>query len=1025
MGETLRHSVAARMVLACIIMLAAYPCVLALDPSLDVDQYAHTSWKVREGFSRGAILSIAQTHDGYLWLGTEFGLLRFDGVKVVSWQPPAGEQLPSDYIRQLRVTRDGRLWIATRKGLASWKDNHLIQYPELADHFVSALLEDHEGTLWVGEESLSAHGRLCAIENGNIHCEDKGGAFGNAVLGLFEDRKGDLWLATQTGLWRWKPGLPEFHPMPDELIGGLADGDNGALLVTTRSGVKQFVDGKMSLYLLPGSMQPFPAYAMLYDRDGGLWIGTLNRGLVHIHQGRADTFSQSDGLSGDISEAVFQDREGNIWVGTWEGLDQFRDLAVATFSKKQGLSDPIVGSVLADRDGSVWIGTYGGLDRWNNGQITAYGKLDGHAPRSLLQDSRGRIWVSTYNEFGYLQKNRLVPIRGIPVGDLPRIAEDNEGNLWITTQEALLSLSPRSELERIPWSRLGHQDYAWSLAADPLRGGVWLGFIDGGITYFRHGEARASYATADGLGVGHVNHFLFDPDGTVWAATEGGLSRLKNGRIDTLTSSSGLPCNLVHWVIEDNDHSFWLYMPCGLTRIARSDLDAWDASADKAPGSKRLPATVFDISDGVKSLPSAGYYTPKVTKAPDGKLWFLRWDGISVIDPRHIPFNKLAPPVHLEQIVADGKSYDATANANATLHLPAHIRGLEIDYTALSFVMPEKVLFRYKLEGFDLDWQDVGHRRQAFYMNIPPGKYRFRVTACNNSGVCNEAGTFLDFSVAPAYYQTTWFPLLCGAALLAVLWGLYQLRMQQLERQFQVRMEGAVHERTRIARELHDTLLQSLHGLMFEFQAARNMFHKRPEEALQALDGAITGTEQAIIESQDTIEDLRSPATAEDDLAQLIKVTGEDLAASHFGDHDSPTFGLTVEGQPRALTPVIRDEVYRIAREVLRNAFRHAHARRIEAEILYDQDQFRLRVRDNGKGMDPQVLEKGRRPGHWGLPGVRERAQQIGAKLDIWSEMEAGTEVQLAVAASVAYRKRSGRSRFRLFQRIGNHEHQP
>jgi len=240
----------------------------------------------------------------------------------------------------------------------------------------------------------------------------------------------------------------------------------------------------------------------------------------------------------------------------------------------------------------------------------------------------------------------------------------------------------------------------------------------------------------------------------------------------------------------------------------------------------------------------------------------------------------------------------------------------------------------------------------------------------------------------------------------------------------ELRLEERVSERTRIARELHDSLLQSLHGLMFEFQAARNMFRKRPDEALQALDGAIMGTEQAIIESQDAIEDLRSTATCEDDLAQLLKITGENLAASRSGTYDSPTFGLTVEGRQRVLAPVIRDEVYRIAREVLRNAFRHAHARRIEAEILYDEDQFRLRVRDDGKGMDPHVLEEGRRAGHWGLPGIRERARQIGAKLDIWSEAGAGTEVQLAVAASMAYQRTLGRSGFGLFQKGNeNHEH--
>jgi Signal transduction histidine kinase len=254
------------------------------------------------------------------------------------------------------------------------------------------------------------------------------------------------------------------------------------------------------------------------------------------------------------------------------------------------------------------------------------------------------------------------------------------------------------------------------------------------------------------------------------------------------------------------------------------------------------------------------------------------------------------------------------------------------------------------------------------------------------------------------------------------MWGLYQLRLQQLHRQFNVRAEARANERTRIARELHDTLLQSLHGLMFEFQAARNMFQKRPEEALQALDDAIMGTENAITESQGAIQNLRGTAT-EDDLVHLIKITGEDLAASRSGDHDSPRFGLTVEGQQRALSPDIRDEIYRIAREVLRNAFRHANAHRIEVEIMYDEDQLRLRVRDDGKGIDPLVLEKGSRPGHWGLPGVRERAQQMGAKLDVWSEMGAGTEVQLTVAASVAYRKRSGRSSFRSFKRTGNHEH--
>ena len=978
-------------------LLAAGSWVVALDPSLDVDQYAHTAWKVREGFSRGGILSIAQTPDGYIWLATEFGLLRFDGVKVVPWQPPAGQQLPSNFIVQLRVTRDGRLWIGTLKGLASWKDNKLTQYPELADQATNALLEDHEGTVWVGQEPISGHGRLCAIQNGSIHCEDKNGAFGKGVLGLFEDKTSNLWAATRTGLWRWKPGLPEFHPMQDELNGGFADGENGALLVSTQTGVKQFVDGKITLYPLPGSIRPFPASPMLHDHDGGLWIGTLNRGLLHVHRGRVDAFSQSDGLSGDVSEALFQDREGNIWVGTWEGLDRFRDFAVATLSKKQGLSAPVVGAVLADRDGSVWIGTSGGLDRWNNGQITAYGMLDGHAPRSLFQDSRGRIWVSTRDEFGYLEKNRLVPIRGIAGADVRNIAEDTKGNIWISNPEALFCLSPRSELERIPWSRLGHEDYAWALAVDPLGCGVWVGFINGGMTYFQDGKVRASYATADGLGVGHVNRFLFDPDGTVWAATDRGLSRLKNGRIATLTGASGLPCNVVHWAIEDNDHSFWLYMPCGLIRIGRSELDAWGADVDKASGSSTVHATVFDISDGVKSLENMNHSSPEVAKSSDGRLWFSRWDGVSVFDPRRIPYNNIVPPVHVEQIVADGKTYLATADANASLRLPAHIREMEINYTALSFVEPEKVFFRYKLEGFDRDWHDVGNRRQAFYMGIPPGNYRFHVAASNNSGVWNEAGAFLDFSVAPAYYQMTWFRLLCGVSLLALLWGLYQLRMQQLERQFQLRMDGAVNERTRIARDLHDTFFQGIQGLLLRFHTATSQL-RQDEPARRIFEETLKQSDQVMLEGRELVLDLRATASEQNDLPTVFDDFGEGIRRGGSCD-----FKVVVNGSARPLHPAVFDELFKIGKEALGNAFRHSGAHSIETELNYERSELRIRIRDDGAGIDPDILQQGHRDGHFGLPGMRERAKRVGAHLEVWSRAGAGTEVEVRIAAAIAY----------------------
>ena len=316
-----------------------------------------------------------------------------------------------------------------------------------------------------------------------------------------------------------------------------------------------------------------------------------------------------------------------------------------------------------------------------------------------------------------------------------------------------------------------------------MHGGLWLGFSRGGIVWFRDGHVQSSYSAADGLGEGRVNQLRFDGQGALWIASEGGLGRLKNGRIATLTSKSGLPCDAVQWTMEDDAQSVWIMMPCGLVRVARSELDAWTGAADKT--ARTIHATVFDSSDGLRLLAVVGDYTPRVGKSADGKLWFSVPDGISVIDPHNLPFNKLPPPVQIEKVTADRKEYreNLSGDASSNLRLPPLVRELEIDYTALSLVAPEKVSFRYKLEGWDQDWQDAGTRRQAFYSNLPPRNYTFRMKACNNSGLWNESGTSLDFSIAPAYYQTYWFRLSCFAAFVALLWSLHRWRIRQLKGQ--------------------------------------------------------------------------------------------------------------------------------------------------------------------------------------------------------------------------------------------------
>jgi signal transduction histidine kinase len=678
------------------------------------------------------------------------------------------------------------------------------------------------------------------------------------------------------------------------------------------------------------------------------------------------------------------------------------------------------------------------LNRWNNGGITIYGKgsaqdqrsvqgmtsseirdgkLNGQAPHSLFQDSRGRIWISTLGGVGYLENDRFVSISGVPGGVAGSITEDAGGNLWIANWDhGLFRLLGGNVVQQIPWARLGRKSPATALALGPLQGSLWLGFLEGGVAYFKDGQVRASYSVANGLGEGRVDDFRIDPDDTLWAATEGGLSRLKNGRVATLTSKSGLPCDAVHWVMEDDAHSFWLYMACGLVRIARPELDAWAAAVDKDKDTKRrIQATVFDSSDGVRSIAFASGFSPQVAKSSDGKLWFLPSDGVSVVDPRHLPFNKLAPPVHIEQITADRKSYDAPSNVNGQVRLPPLVRDLEIDYTALSFVAPEKVLFRYKLEGRDREWQDVGNRRQAFYNELSPGNYRFRVSACNNSGVWNEAGTLLDFSIAPAYYQTNWFRVTCVAALLALLWALYQLRLRQVARQFNMRLEARVGERIRIARELHDSFLQGFQGLMFRLQAVRDLLPGRPTEAIQALDSALDRGDHVIAEGRGTVEDLRYSTVVNNDLVQALTALEEELAP-HKGNHAPAGLRVVAEGKQRDLDPTLRDEIYRIAREALRNAFRHAQAHSIEAEITYGDSQFLLRIRDDGNGIDPKVLDQGSRAGHWGLPGMRERAKRFGGHVEVWSEHGAGTEIELTIPASVAYGTSSARPRFWFFR---------
>ena len=1007
------------------VLLGACTCSFALNPSLDISQYARTTWRVRNGFSLGNIYAMAQTPDGYFWFGTESGLVRFDGVRRVTWQPPAGQQLPDKGAYSLLVTRDGTLWIGTFSGLASWDGASLTNYPEFDKRFVTSMFEDREGTVWAGTlgGSLGTDtGRLCAIRRGSAQCYSQGDAFGSFVWGLAEDASGALWAGSEAGLWRWKPDAPKHYFLPHMRISDLAKGDDGRPLIAVNgAGLQQFTGDRVEPFPIRDAIDPkrvlrdrdVDSNKLLRDRDGGLWIGTVAHGLIHVHDGRADTFRKSDGLSGDIVMSLFEDHEGNIWVATTGGIDRFRELPATTISVKQGLSSDAVDSVVASADGSIWLATYFGLTRWRDGQATIFRKADGLPDgyvQSLFQDDRGQTWATfSGHGLGYLKDDRFMAVTGVPSSEVYSITGDKAGNVWLSGNRGLSHLRDGHLIEHFPWSALGRHQQAKVIVFDPERGGLWLSFwTDGGVEYFKDGQVRASYTVADGLGKGHVPGLRLDRDGVVWAATEdGGLSRIKDGHITTMTTRNGLPCNTIHWSIEDNDRSLWLYAGCGLLRIARAELDAWIADP-----TRRIGTTVWDAADGVmlhSSSPNS--YGPPFAKSIDGKLWLLIGEGVQVVDPHHLAFNKLPPPVHIEQIVADHKMYwqNLPGPASSSVRLPARTRDLQIDYTALSLTAPDKVHFKYKLEGQDPDWREVVNDRQAQYSNLPPGPYRFRVIASNNSGVWNQQGDSLEFSIAPAYYQTNWFRALCAMLGLGVVWAIYRIRVRQLHHDFALTLDARVAERTNIARDLHDTLLQSAQGLLLQLEVLSQMQKDRPIEAKEKLAEIIDRTAKAITEGRDAVQGLRASTVQTNDLARAINTLGEELATDP-ANHESPAFRVTIEGEPRDLHPILRDEIYRIAAEALRNAFHHAAARQIEVEIRYDDQQFRLRVRDDGKGIDLSILSRQVSEGHYGLPGMRERAKLIDGKLVVWSEIDAGTEVELRVPASAAYAAAAKRS---------------
>jgi signal transduction histidine kinase/ligand-binding sensor domain-containing protein len=977
----------------------------ALDPNRKISQYGHTAWRIQDGVFSGAPHAITQTTDGYLWIGTESGLLRFDGIRFVPWTPPEGKSLPSSAIYSLLGVGDGSLWIGTGRGLAHWTNGDLVTYAT-AKGRVNSVLEDHQGRIWLARSRLGDQaGPLCEITGAKIRCYGVDDGVNCSAGGpLAVDKQENIWLGGAEGMCRWKTGSANIYLQKETQqteglngVAGLAAADDGTLWVGISRpgkalGLRQFVDGVSKSYGLPGmDGRSLAASTLFLDRNNTLWVGTIGQGIYHVYKGRADHFRSADGLSSDTIENFYQDREGNLWVVTSKGIDCFHDIRVASISVTEGLTADHVDSVLAAHDGTVWIGNHGALDLIRQGavsRITAREGMPGLRVTSLFEDDAGRLWVGVDVGLAVYEHQRFQLIRrpdGSSLGPVISITEDTDHDIWAETigsQPSLFRIRDRQVREVIPAPQIPR---ASRLAADP-HGGIWLGLRDGELARYRNGSFER-FSISQQPEMEPIRDLRLDSDSAVLAATSVGLFRWRDGKGNLLSSRNGLPCDSINASIRDNSGSLWLSTRCGYVGIADSELEKWWKQPDSI-----VKVRTLDAFDGAQ--PAAVPFSPGASKSADGRLWFANESIVQVIDPGYLSVNAIPPPVHIEQIIADRKQYSFRKH----LRLPAHTRDLEIDYTALSFVAPQKVRFRYKLEGRDSEWQEPQTRRQAFYSDLPPGKYSFHVVASNNDGVWNEAGATIDFDILPAFYQTNWFLALCALAAIALLYLFYLSRLSLATQQVRASMEARLAERERIARDLHDTLLQSVQGLILKFHAVAKQIPSE-EPARETLEKTLDHADIVLAEGRDRVRNLRAAAVSLSDLPAAFQQVADEMPQGH-----QATFKTLVEGSVRELHPMVVEECFAIGREALINALNHSEGLNIEVEIAYDPRQFRLRVRDDGRGIDPGILEKGGRDGHWGLPGMRERATKIGAQLKLWSRPGSGTEVEVRVPGGTAYR---------------------
>jgi signal transduction histidine kinase/ligand-binding sensor domain-containing protein len=983
-------------------------CALAQEQRLS--QYAHRAWLIRDGFFNGAVMTIAQTTDGYIWVGTFSGLYRFDGSRFEPWVSPDGKKLPSNVIDALLGARDGSLWIGMRGGLAHLVDHKLFVYSDFHDD-VASVLEDRSGKIWFtrSEAGGALQTPICQALPAKIRCLDESDGVTTKVCcpyGLAQDAEGALWAVTEGPLFRWKPGHSETY-LPNawartkgvETASGVVGMPDGSVLVSVQhpgafGGLQRLSMGRWERVKVPGfDASKVTATSAFRDGDGGIWLGTIE-GIYHIHGKVFEKFGIEDGLSGDFVVAFYQDRESGIWVATAGGVDYFHPRNVTNFSKREGLASDNADAVTAGRDNAVWLNSGDTLNFLKNGHIDAIRVGRGlPGPTAIFVDSFDRLWSGIDNDLYRYDHGKFQRVHGKAGGSthfIVGITEDSSHDIWAEVSGGspeLIRVHDLQIVEKYPEAVIPS---ARALAAAP-NGVLWLGLRNGDLARFHDGQAEVF--PSPGGPKSYVYQVVVNPDGTVFATTSAGLIGWKDGTSRLLSSKNGLPCDSVIGAARDNQDALWLDTGCGLARIGKEDMSRWwrDDTVVLAP-------RILDASDGVVSGGFANFNP--MARTPDGRLWMANASALEVIDPSHLDTNDVLPPVHIQRVVADRKPYQP----NDKLSFPALMRDLEIDYAALSFVNPQKVRFRYKLEGRDKDWQEAGTRRQAFYTDLPPGTYRFHVIASNNDGIWNETGAQLGFTIPPTFTQGRWFKAICFLSFVGLVYAAYRLRVRQVIGQLRGRMYERLAERERIARDLHDTFFQGIQGLLLRFQTATSQL-QRDEPSRRIFEETLKQSDQVMLEGRELVLDLRATVSQYNDLPTALADFGEGMQEGMLCD-----FKVAVNGTIRPLHPVVFEEIFKIGKEALGNAFWHSEAHSIETELHYEGSELRIRIRDDGKGIDPTILRRGHRDGHFGLPGMRERARKVGAHFDVWSRPGAGTEIELRIAGSIAYVSEPNRS---------------